>query len=83
MSAEAPVENGNFNEGVSGSNIWHAPSIHVCEFTAKFTKRLVKNWRRYSSSKICKNESDRNHVIAESHGNDNNRSLCTCISSCR
>jgi hypothetical protein len=56
MSTEALVENGNFNEGVSWSNIWHAPSTHKRDYTAEFTKRLVKNWRRYSSLKICKNE---------------------------
>jgi hypothetical protein len=56
MSTEALVENGNFNEGVSGSNIWHAPSTHKRDYTAEFTKQLVKNWRRYSSLKICKNE---------------------------
>jgi len=49
----------------------------VCNFTAKCTKRLVKKWRRYSSSKICKNESNQNHVIAESHEKDSNFSQYT------
>ena len=67
------VKNGYINEGVSRSKTWHASSIHIHEFTPKRTKQSVENWTRYSSSKIHKNESDRNHVTAESHEKDSNR----------
>ena len=71
-SSRVLVKNGNINEGVSSSKTLHASSIHIHEFTSKRTKQSMKNWTRYSLSKIYKNESDRNHVTAESHGNDNN-----------
>ena len=69
-SSRVPVKNGNINEGVSSSKNLHASSIHIHEFTPKRTKQSMKNWTRYSLSKIRKNESDRNHVTAESHEKD-------------
>ena len=60
------VKNDNINEGVSGSINWHAPSIHKRNFITKISKRSVRNWTRYSSLKICQNESNKNHIM-QSH----------------
>lgn len=66
------VENRNISEVVSGSIFWHAPSLHIQDHTAEVSKQMVKNFMRYSSSKIRKNVSNENHMIAKSREKNNN-----------
>ena len=66
------VKNRNLNEWVSGHTKWHAPALYMRGLTGESAKRMVEYWWRYSSSKICINESKEKSRAAESRGNDNN-----------
>ena len=37
------VKNGNINEHTSGSNNWHASSLHKRDLTPEISKRFMKN----------------------------------------
>jgi len=73
------VENRIFNELVSGHKKLHASSLHIQETTDELSKRLVKNWMRYSSSKIFENENMRKSRAAQSREKDSKLFLSTRI----
>ena len=65
---------------VSSSINSRTSSLHIWIITDKRAKRLVENWTRYSSSKICRNESMKTSRAAQSREKDSNSHASTHLS---